>query len=230
MPKRHLRPERIAHRGAPREFDENTLEGFLRAVDRGADAVELDVHRTREGAVVIHHDPKLKGPDGRATPIAEMSLAEVDQCRLPRGGRIPTLAPVMDALGERATVYVELKGAGVGEAAAEVSRQHGHRYAFHSFDHDAVLALHRSWPDLWYGVLFDVGTPAPETLVTRFPVRDLWPHWSLVNQRLVDSAHAAGKRVLVWTVNEPDRARRLTALGVDGLCTDDVRLLDSPGA
>ena len=230
MPERHLRPERIAHRGAPREFDENSLEGFLRAVERGADAVELDVHRTRDGAVVIHHDPELPGPDGRAIPIVEMSLADVAHCALPRGGRVPTLAAVMDAVGDRATVYVELKGEGVGEAAVEVSRACGGRYAFHSFDHAAVLRLRDRWPHLSYGVLFDAGTPDPERLLGSFPVRDIWPHRSLVSTRLVDAAHAAGKRVLVWTVNAPEQARTLAALGVDGLCTDDVRLLEPAGA
>ncbi len=225
MPERQFRPERIAHRGAPREFDENTLEGFLRALERGADAVELDVHRTRDGAVVIHHDPEVAGPDGPRRPIVDLSLAEVAQCRLPRGGRIPMLAEVMDALGDRATVYVELKGQDVGEAAVEVSRRHGVRYAFHSFDHDAVLRLRSRWPALAYGVLFEAGTPQVETLASRYPVRDLWPHRSLVTPALVGAAHEAGKRVLVWTVNDPVQVRQLAALGVDGLCSDDVRLL-----
>ena len=227
MPERHLRPERIAHRGAPRECDENTLEGFVRAIERGADAVELDVHRTRDGAVVVHHDPVLVSPDGRRTAIVDLTLAEVSRCPLPAGGRVPTLSAVMDALGDRASVYVELKGEGVGEAAVEVSRRHGARFAFHSFDHAEVLKLHDRWPDLHYGLLFDAGTPEAEMRAARHPVRDLWPHWSLVTQGLVDAAHAAGKRVLVWTVNDPDQAWGLTALGVDGLCTDDVRLLDA---
>ena len=61
MPNAHLRarPERIAHRGAPREFDENTLPGFLRSVERGADAVELDVHLTRDGQVVVSSEKPL---------------------------------------------------------------------------------------------------------------------------------------------------------------------------
>ena len=230
MPDHHLRPERIAHRGAPREFDENTLDGFLRALERGADAVELDVHRTRDGAVVIHHDPELASSDGHRTPIADLSETEIARCVLPRGGRVPTLAAVMDAIGDRATVYIELKGAGVGDAAVDVARQHGVRYAFHGFDREAVLALRARWPGLTYGVLFDAGTPDAEALADRYPVRDLWPHRSLVTPGFVDAAHAAGKRVLAWTVNDRDEARRLAALGVDGLCTDDVRLLDAPSA
>ncbi len=223
----HFHPERIAHRGAPRELDENTLEGFLRAVERGADAVELDVHTTRDGAVVIHHDPEIARPGGRPAPIVAMTLDDVRACVLPRGGRVPTLGEVLDALGGQAVVYVEIKGAGAGEPAAEVARAHGHRFAFHSFDHDAVLRLRARWPDFHYGFLFDAGTPRIETLAAGVPVgiRDLWVHRTLVTPRLATAAHTAGRRLIAWTVNDPPEARRFASLGVDGLCSDDVRLL-----
>ena len=224
MPNQHRHPEWIGHRGAPREFPENTLPGFLRAVDRGADAVELDVHRTRDGAVVIHHDPMLRQLDGSPVAITTLTLAELRDWPLPDGARIPTLADVMDALGDSATVYVELKGDGVGDAAVDVALEFGHWFAFHSFDHDAVLGLQARYPDLDYGLLFDAGTPDVAARAAEYPVRDLWPHRSVVDQALVRAAHAAGKRVLVWTVNDAHEARRLAALGVDGLCGDDVRL------
>jgi glycerophosphoryl diester phosphodiesterase len=225
MPERHVRPERIGHRGAPREFDENTLPSFLRAIERGAEGVELDVHTTSQGTVVVHHDPVVTDPAGSPAPIAQLTDAEVARCVLPMGGRVPTLAEVMDAIGDRATVYVEVKGEGVGEAAVVVALAHGRRYAFHSFDHAAILDLHAQWPRLAYGVLLGAGTPAPGSFVGRYPVRDLWPHWSLVDKSLVEAAHRASTRVLVWTVNDAAVAARLTVLGVDGLCTDDVRLL-----
>ncbi len=224
MPNQHRRPERIGHRGAPLEFPENTLPGFLRAVDRGADAVELDVHRTRDGAVVIHHDPALLQVDGALSAITGLTLADVKAWPLPDAAHIPTLAEVMEALKDDAVVYVELKGDGVGEAAVEVATEHGRGFAFHGFDHDAVLALHARHPKLNYGVLFDAGTRDVAARIPDLPVRDLWPHHSLVDQELVEAAHDAGKRLLVWTVNEPEEARRLTVLGVDGLCGDDVRI------
>ncbi|HEU4990708.1 MAG TPA: glycerophosphodiester phosphodiesterase [Gemmatimonadaceae bacterium] len=229
-PHPHARPERIGHRGAPREFDENTIEGFVRAVERGADAVELDVHRTRDGAVVVHHDPDVRLPNGSRAAIAELMLAEVTACRLARGGSVPTLNAVFDAIGGRATIYVELKGAGTGEPSAEIARGYGHRCAFHSFDHDAVLQLRARHPELAYGMLLDRGTRQATAAVSRIPVRDLWPHWSLVDAEFMAAARAAEKRVIVWTVNDADLAERLTALGVDGLCTDDVRILDRPPA
>lgn len=224
MPNQHRRPERIGHRGAPLEFPENTLPGFLRAVDRGADAVELDVHRTRDGAVVIHHDPDLLQIDGVPAAITGLTLEEVKAWLLPDGAHIPTLTDVMEALQDDAAVYVELKGRGVGEAAVEVALACGYGFAFHGFDHAAVLALRERYPDLVYGLLFDAGTRDVVARIADLPVRDLWPHHSLVDRELVEAAHDAGKRVLAWTVNEPEEARRLTVLGVDGLCGDDVRI------
>jgi glycerophosphoryl diester phosphodiesterase len=74
-------------------------------------------------------------------------------------------------------------------------------------------------------MLIDQGVRDPMPVVHAPEAQDVWPHWSLVNAALVNAAHAAGKRVLAWTVNDADAARRLAALGVDGICTDDVRLL-----
>jgi len=123
-----LRPERIAHRGAPREFYENTLDGFVRALERGADAVELDVHKTRDDTVVIHHDADvIVAPNTRAA-ISTLTWADICAVRLAGGAHIPTLAQVMDAVADRATVF------GVLESGEEIDvlpanyRSHGSLY------------------------------------------------------------------------------------------------------
>ncbi|HVB30153.1 MAG TPA: glycerophosphodiester phosphodiesterase [Gemmatimonadaceae bacterium] len=225
MPHALPRFERIAHRGAPREFPENSLEGFLRALERGADAVELDVHKTRDGGVVIHHDPDVRTPDGALRPISGLSRAEVESCRLAGGLRVPSLAQALEAIGPRATVYIELKGHDVGAAAAAVASAHGARYALHSFDHDAIRALSASLPQLSYGILLDAGTPDPAAVAAAFSGRDIWAHWTLADAALARRIHARAQRLLAWTVNDPAEADRLRLAGVDGVCTDDVRLL-----
>lgn len=223
-------PERIGHRGAPREFDENSAPGFARAIERGADAVELDVHLSRDGLVVVHHDADVLTADGHRRAIRELSLAELRECPLPRGGRIPTLEEVFRTVEERGTVYVELKGEGTGEPSVAVAAAHGHRYAFHAFDHATVLALRALHPELAYGALLDRGTRDPAGAAAALPVRDIWAHWSLVDAALVQGVHAAGRRLIVWTVNDAAMARRLAALGVDGLCGDDVRVFPASPA
>ena len=194
--------ERIGHRGAKRELRENTLAAFRRAFERGADAVELDVHATRDGVVVIHHDPELGaefGPvSGRA--IAGLDWIDVEGLGLPSELGMPTLAQLLAIVPASATAYVEIKGEHIEGLVADVIRDSTTRCAVHSFDHQAVRRMRDIAPQIPRGILFD--------------------------RPLVDRVHEAGGRVIAWTVNSADSAATLGAIGVDGLCTDDVRLLD----
>lgn len=218
------RLQRIAHRGASAEWYENTLRAFNVALDRGADAVELDVHLSRDGEVVVHHDPEV---DGR--PISSTDWADLAEIELPYMERIPRLEDVLRAVGDRLEVYIELKGESVGDAAIEVARRHCRRFAVHSFDHAAVKRARKSSVDVPRGFLLDHGTPNPiealELGCERLKARDVWPHFSLVDTTFVAAAHRLRARVLVWTVNTREDAERMCRLGVDGICTDDVRLL-----
>lgn len=221
-PSRHV--ERVAHRGVPSERRENTLDGFLLALDYGADAIELDVHRTRDGEVVVHHDPEVQGLE-----IARSKWSELRGLDLGGGAAMPRLADVLDAMGDRATIYVELKGRAIEEVVLQVCAEHGHRYALHSFDHDAMARVTRMAPDVARGILIDRNTRDPNALmsaaVDRIRPRDVWPHHSLVDEALMQHALALDVRVIVWTVNAVPEARRLVTLGVDGICTDAVQML-----
>jgi len=217
--------ERIGHRGARLEFPENTLAAFQRAFERGADATELDVHATRDGVVVVHHDPESALLGGRA--IAAATWNDVSRVDLGGGLGIPRLSDVLDATPPGSTVYVEIKGLGIEAAVVGAIRRSSARCAVHSFDHDAIARVRGIAPEIPRGILFD--QPAPPADVVRVMqatgARDVWPHWRLIDPALVDAVHSAGGRVIAWTVNEADTARRLASLGVDGLCGDDVRLL-----
>lgn len=216
-------PELIAHRGASRERLENTLPAFALALERGADGIELDVHCTSDGEVVVHHDPKV---GGRA--IAEMPWSELSGKRITGDNRVPRLEDVLGAVGDRATVYVELKGVGIEDPVLDLLKRRGKRYAVHSFDHDAIVRAATKAPDVPRGVLLDRGTKEAAVRlresVNRTKARDAWPHYSLVDRMFMATAAELGVRVIVWTVNTVKDAERMVLLGVTGLCTDDVRL------
>lgn len=215
------RVERIAHRGANREFAENTLPAFVRAGERGADAVELDVHATADGVVVVHHDP-----DVGLSVFGRRGIAELEWPELHRAaGDIPRLSDVLQAVPESVTLYVELKGSGVERlTAAELGASP--RCAVHSFDHPAVARMRELAPEIPRGILFDHYPADVEESMRFASARDVWPEWRLIDERLVSTVHAAGGRVIAWTVNSRREAERLVRLGVDGLCSDDVRLLE----
>ena len=205
----------------PRRVRENTLPSFAAALDAGADGIELDVHATADGVVVVHHDPHLAG--GRE--IARTPWAELARGAAADGVEVPSLAAVCELVGDRAELCVEIKGAGIEEHVLRVLAACEGRHAIHSFDHAAIARLSRREGSPPLGLLFEHLVPDVGALLRSHGARDAWPHHSLVDAALVRAVHEAGGRVIAWTANAPREIARLTALGVDGICTDDVTLV-----
>lgn len=195
----------------------------------GATAIELDVHATSDGVVVVHHDwvPMALTPAGEpaGTPIAECSWEGLRQLEVAPGVGIPTLRQVLELVGDSVTTYVELKGRDIEALVVEEIERSGARCAVHSFDHAAIARAAELAPSLPRGLLFDTALERLEPSVRATGARDIWPHWSLVDAALVDRVRALGCRLVVWTVNDEVEAARLWALGADALCGDDVTLL-----
>lgn len=219
----------IAHRGASRERLENTLPAFQRAIELGADAVELDVHVTTDGTVIVHHDPVLRGTSSSAElagrPIASLTTAQVASFQLADGGAVPTLAEVAALLAGRLTLYCELKGAGSTRPALDVLRGSGVACAVHAFDHRMIADAATYAPDIARGVL-EVSRHVDAASTPRAAgARDLWQLVEYLDESLVHEVHAAGGRVIAWTANDPAVVERLASWGVDGLCSDDVAMV-----
>ena len=226
MPTSKRGVERIGHRGAPREFPENTLPAFARAIELGADAVELDVHVTVDGVPIVHHDPDLTTNLSRTKiPLASMTWQEIARAELAPGVFIPSLEQVLFLAGNRATVYVELKGRNVEARAIDVIGKSKTRCAVHSFDHATMARAAQIAPQLRRGILFDAYPVDVARSMRNASAVDVWPQWELIDEPLVERVHGEGGRVIAWTVNSAAAAEQLIDLGVDGLCGDDVRLL-----
>ena len=210
-------PSIIAHRGASgREF-ENSRAAFSRALELGADGVELDVHSTEDGIILVHHDAELPG----FGPIGHLKYTQVLESRLPNGETIPTLPEVLNLLGD-IDVYVEIKSLapGLDDALLSVLDEGPapDRYAVHSFDHRIVARLGARRPSLKRGILLAAYPLDPVPLLTAAGATTLWQDQRLIDQAIVEAIHAAGHTMIAWTVNKPQDALRLAALGVDGLC------------
>ncbi|HEY0971724.1 MAG TPA: glycerophosphodiester phosphodiesterase [Gemmatimonadales bacterium] len=212
----------IGHRGVPTRRAENSLDGFALAIELGADGIELDVHATRDGVVVVHHDPALR--DGRA--IAAHGLAELQRHR-GASELLPTLADVLSLALGRAAVFVEIKGRDIEAlVVAEVLRSAA-RCAIHSFDHRAIRRVRELAPSLPTGILQSSRLVRTSDAMHAAGAGTLWQSGDLVDRDLVDEVHAVGGSVIAWTVNDASAMRRLAALGVSGICTDDVELARS---
>jgi glycerophosphoryl diester phosphodiesterase len=214
------RPLRIAHRGVPRRAPENTLPSFELALELGADGLELDVHATRDGVVVVHHDASVR----RGPAIAQLSFAELGRYEPAPGVRIPTLIELWELVAGRAELFVEIKGANIEQLVLAALSGYSGPVAIHSFDHAMIQRLHENHAPYPLGVLFEEGTAGVAAAMDDFGASDVWPHYPLVDAELLETVHARGGRVIPWTVNDPAHAARLAAIGVDALCGDDVSI------
>lgn len=216
-------PRIIGHRGASRDARENTIRAFELAMVQGADGIELDVHGTVDGVLVVHHDPvlSLEGTDGRPRPIAALPAAIVTGHRLPGGDTIPTLEQVFELIGSRGTVYVEVKGRGIErEVARLLDRFPQVDSAVHAFDHRIPVAVRALRPHTPIGLLSASYPLSLAAVLSDSGARTLWQHVEHIDEALVHEAHALGVEVMAWTANDTPHATDLTAWGVDGLCTD----------
>ena len=220
--------EIVAHRGASRERPENTLAAFQRALELGADGIELDVHLTADGILVVHHDAAPHdAPNAALANLDIRSLTGEQLVRFRvRGEPIPTLEEVIRVAG-RMTIYCELKGADTAGPAVKLLEPLGARGAVHSFDHRQIAAARRIAPVVARGVLEASDHIAPTASMESVGARDLWMAAELIDADLVRAVHIYGGRISAWTVNAPPEMQRLAALGVDVLCTDDVALCRS---
>jgi glycerophosphoryl diester phosphodiesterase len=224
------RPSVIAHRGASGYEYENSRAAFRRAVMLDADGVELDVHATRDGGIVVHHDPEIPG----VGPIAQLSLAEARMLRIPNGEHLPLLAEILDLVGNR-DVWVEVKSlpAAHDQQLLDIldSGPAPERYAVHSFDHRIVYRLGEAKPALRRGILLSAYLRDPVAVMREVGATTLWQDWQQVDQDLVNQVHEAGAAVIAWTVNELGDLDRMVRLGVDGLCgnyPDRIRVAIAP--
>ncbi|HEY8105295.1 MAG TPA: glycerophosphodiester phosphodiesterase [Gemmatimonadales bacterium] len=225
-------PRVIAHRGASGYEYENSLAAFRRAVMLDADGVELDVHATKDGRMVVHHDAALPG----VGPIGGLDLLALRQTRLPNGEPVPLLSEVLDLMGNR-DVWVEVKALDPtwdGELLKVLDGGPAPgRYAVHSFDHRLVRRLGAARPGLRRGVLLSAYLADPVSAMEAAGASTLWQEWHYVDEELVRTVHAADRTIIAWTVNELADLRRLAHLGVDGLCgnyPDRIRVAIGLGA
>lgn len=225
---------RIGHRGAAGTHPENTLSAFRRAVELGADGIELDIHRTADGHLVVLHDPFLGRTASGEGLVRDLTLEQIKQADAGSwkgsqfaGERVPTLREVLRETPSSLRLFIELKAGSLhypgiepelisllaGEGAMERSQ-------VSSFDHHGLKRLHDLEPGLELGLLFADNPLDPVSMAHACGARALHPYWQWISPEMVQAARIAGLEVNVWTVNEPPHMMLMKSLGVDGIMSD----------
>jgi len=234
----------VAHRGSAARAPENTIEAFRLAVEDGADAIELDVHLTADGELAVIHDETLERTTDRVGRVADLTMAEIreadagatfrrpDDSGFPYAGRgltVPTLGDVLAWLPDDIGMVVEIKARAAADAVVEAVAGHpvtgDERLAVISFDEAAIERVRERDPSIATGYLLVPTQPIEPALVwaTEHGHVGVLP-WEgdlgMDPLPVMAQAHAYGRRIGCYVVNDPERMRHLAAIGLWAFVTD----------
>ncbi len=224
-----------AHRGSRTEAPENTMEAFRLAISQGADGIELDVHLTKDGEVVVAHDETVDRVSNGTGRIVDMTLAELRTLDFSKGfpsfspAEIPTLSEVCELIAPTSlSINVEIKSGvvlyeGIEKKVMEIVNRHGisSRVLYSSFNHYSLMALKSLDPSVKIGLLYSEALVDPQLYAARIGADAIHPFYpTLISPGVVQGCKALGIKIHPWTINNSEHISAAIALGVDAIITD----------
>ena len=226
----------LAHRGASAYRPENTLEAFALAIEQKADGIELDVHLTQDGYVVVAHDERLERVSNGTGFINDHTLDQLKALNFNRcfpaqsACRIPTLEEVYSLVkGSPAKVNIELKTTEfmypeLPQKLIRLEREYAmeERVIYSSFNHYSLLAIKQIKPDAKIGLLYALGVVDPWVYAKYVSAAAIHPHYAII-MALPDAVrlcHENGILVNVWTVDDAKALGYMFQCGVDAVITN----------
>ncbi len=222
----------IGHCGFKKKYPENTLLSFEKAIDAGADYVELDVHLTSDYQMVVSHDGSTGRTGNIAYEIRTTPLETLKQVDYGQGQHIPTLQEVFDLCKGKIGIQIEIKHAGLAEKVVRLVEENEmvSDIAISSFVHSELPIVKKINSNILCAVLEPVSSNLLKAIFARnsfisdankLGAEAIHPFYKYINQSFVKKAHAAGKIVVPWTTDKPQEWQKLIAAGVDGIITND---------
>jgi glycerophosphoryl diester phosphodiesterase len=229
------RPLNIAHRGASGHAPENTMAAFRLAVDQGADWIELDIHQTADGHLIVLHDFSLQRTAGDPRPVQTLTLAQIKKFNVGlwwgktyRSEKVPTLDEVLAFAENRIRVQIELKRGsslypGIEDRLIEtIGRHRAEKWtAVSSFEVEALKTLRELDDKIPLGLL--TRKTRPKDILKEaesLKVQAIHISTHRLSKALLTQAHLNGLPVYAYTVNRPSLMKRYLEMGTDGLFTN----------
>ncbi|GAA4356747.1 glycerophosphodiester phosphodiesterase [Kangiella marina] len=215
----------IGHRGAMGLEPENTLRSFRKALEFGVDGVEFDVQNIH-GELLIFHDETLdRTTDGKGS-LLDHSVEYLRSLDAGQGEPIPTLAEVVELIGDRAFINIELKGFDTASLVVKLvhlldkKRFKKEQFIISSYLFSELYLIHELDPEIKIGVIADEHPVIALDFADEVDAYSFHPSYSILDKDLVQDAHDAGMKVYVHTVNDLEKIQQSQAMDVDGVFTD----------
>jgi glycerophosphoryl diester phosphodiesterase len=215
----------IGHRGAMGLAPENTLLSFRKALELGVDGVEFDVQNIA-GELLVFHDETLDRTTNGKGRLIEFEPDYLRQLDAGQGEQIPTLAEVVELIGDQAFINIELKGLDTASLVMDLvklldkKRFKKEQFIISSYLFSELYLVHELDPEIQIGVIADEQPVIALDFADEVDAYSFHPSYSLLDNNLIDEAHRAGMKVFVHTVNDLDKVTHSMDLGVDGVFTD----------
>lgn len=213
----------IAHRGASGYEPENTLASFKKALEFGVDGIELDVRLSKDGQVVVMHDPWVNRTTNGWGFVKCKSLSELKKLDAGKGEKIPTLQEVLDLVNRKTTVFIELKAKGTALSVARIIEEYVQKKKWKysdffvlSFNHKELQEFKRLAPQVRIGAII-IGIIIQLDKYVEMGAYFVMMWSKLVKKSIVEDAHKRGLKVFSYTVNTKDESKKMKILGIDGI-------------
>jgi len=216
----------MGHRGAAALEPENTLLSIGRAIEIGVDAVEIDVRLNKDKEVVVIHDSTVDRTTDGTGPICAFTVEEMKKLDAGKGQPIPTLQEVIEFIGNKVILVIELKEGGTVRRVLELIKMNnlGDTVYVISFWHRLVKSIKEMDSRIKTGVLL-MGCPVDTCIATQASADALVMNFAFVDMKFVQRAHKEGLKVFVWNIDRRDLLKPYADMGVDGIGTNDPRVL-----
>ena len=217
----------IGHRGAKGHKPENTLPSFQKALDLNVDGVELDVHVCKTGELIVIHDFTVDRTTNGSGAVSELSLSELKSLRINDEIEIPTLEEVLDLVGKKCFINIELKGRHTAKPVSHLIEKYilEKEYSYDdfivsSFQREELEMMFTINPNIHLGILTQPSVNQALEWASTFSAKAIHPHFSLLTEENVKKAQEQGFKVYTWTVNETEDIERIKTYNVNGIITD----------
>lgn len=218
---------KIGHRGAKGYEPENTLVSFDKAIQMGADGIELDVHLSLDGHLIVIHDETIDRTTNGKGVVNQMTLQELKSFIIKENYTIPTLEEVLDLVNQRCFVNIELKNQDTAEKVVQLIESYIsdknwsiNNFLVSSFDWNALQQVRFLNENIRIGVLTETDLNLALSFSRFLKAEALHPDFQLLTNEYTLKIQEKGIQVFPWTVNEMEDIQRMKSFKVDGIITD----------